>query len=544
MPSQYDAIVIGAGHNGLACAAYLARAHLSVLVLEQYHTVWGMTITEELTLPSFWSDVHASGYQLANLSPAVGELDLMRQGIELIEPTYVYGHAYSDGRSLAIGRDVAQNVNRIGRISTQDAAAWQTLTDQYLTRKQRFVAGFFSPPGTLSAEISAMEQTPGGLDAYRFSLQSARAFCDATFETDRIKSLFGAFGQFVGNAPDDAGGAEAAWLFAMVLQDAGNNLVKGGMHQVSHALAADVIAHGGEIRTSTTVSHIQVEKNRATSVQLADGEVIPVGRLVVAGTDPGHAILDLLGPEVLDDEIIQSMRKYEWGDATMVIWVALEDEVSYRADEALGKAAHVHLTPPSLDALAESAAQCRAGLLPQTPLIVCWNDSAIDPSRAPAGKALKKFVVLGVPFEITGDATGRVAARIWDDAREPYADELIDMIDAHYLPGLKEKILRRTVHSPLDLERKLSSAVRGTIGHGATLPYQMGPLRPIPQLAHYRTPVSNVYLCSSGTHPGPGVSMGPGRNAARVIYGDLGLDFASVTEHGEDMDRSKATART
>lgn len=541
MSPTYDAIVIGAGHNGLACAAYLARANLSVLVLEQYHTVGGMTITEELTLPGFWSDVHASGYQLANLSPAVDELDLMCQGIELIEPTFVYGHAFADGSSVAVGRDVSQNVERIGRLSAQDATAWQALTDQYLAGRERFVAGFFSPPSTLSGEIEAMERTPGGLDAYRFSLQSARAFCDATFESDRIKSLFGAFGQFVGNAPDDAGGAKAAWLFAMVLQDAGNNLVKGGMHRVSQALAADVVAHGGAIQTSTTATRILLEDGRATGVQLAGGEVIPVGKLVAAGTDPGHAILDLLGPGVLDERVTEGMRRYEWGDATMVIWVALASDVAYAADPSLGQAAHVHLTSPSLAALAESAAQCRAGLLPETPLIVSWNDSNIDPSRVPAGKALKKFVVLGVPYEITGDAAGRVAARTWDEAREPYADYLIDMIEEHYLPGLKENILGRTVHSPLDLERKLSSAVRGTIGHGATLPYQMGPMRPIPQLARYRTPVANVYLCSSGTHPGPGVSMGPGRNAAQIIYRDLSLDFGAVTSSAGENQPATAT---
>lgn len=542
MSSPYDAIVIGAGHNGLACAAYLARADLKVLVLEQYHTIGGMTITEEMTLPGFLSDVHASGYQLANLSPAVEELGL-RAHYDLVEPAYVYGHAFADGTSVAIGRDVARNAAHIQTFSQGDAAAWQTLTNQYHARKQRFVDGFFSPPGTLSAELGAMEQLPGGLDAYRFSLQSARAFCDATFETDRIKSLFGAFGQFVGNAPDDAGGAEAAWLFAMVLQDAGNNLVKGGMHRVSQALGADILAHGGEIRTGTSVARIQVENGRATGVELAGGEAIPVNQLVVAGTDPGHAMLDLLGASVLDGEIIQSMRHYEWGDATMVIWVALESDVAYAADLDLGQAAHVHLTPPSLDALATSAVQCRAGLLPETPLIVCWNDSNIDPSRAPAGRALKKFVVLGVPYQIAGDATGRVTARSWDDAREAYADYLIDMIAAHYLPGLKEKILRRTVHSPLDLERKLRSAVRGTIGHGATLPYQMGPMRPIPQLGRYRTPVPNVYLCSSGTHPGPGVSMGPGRNAAQIIYGDLGLDFAPTTRGADEMRAAAAASR-
>ena len=199
-----------------------------------------------------------------------------------------------------------------------------------------------------------------------------------------------------------------------------------------------------------------------------------------------------------------------------------------RATSEAGAAAHVHLTAASLDALARAADECRAGRLPAAPFIVSWNDSTIDPGRAPAGKHLKKFVVLGVPYQITGDATGRIDGRDWDAVREPYADYLIDLIEASYLPGFKARILKRVAHSPLDLERKLSSAVRGTIPHGSMLPYQSGSLRPIPELGHYRTPVPNVYLCGSGTHPGAGVSMASGRNAAQVIYADLHLNFAGT----------------
>jgi phytoene dehydrogenase-like protein len=172
--------------------------------------------------------------------------------------------------------------------------------------------------------------------------------------------------------------------------------------------------------------------------------------------------------------------------------------------------------------------QCRGGSLPSAPMIVSWNDSAIDPSHAPAGKALMKFVVLSVPYVITGDATDKIPARTWDEAREPYADYLIDLITANYIPDLKAKILKRVAHSPVDISRKIISAVRGTLGQGAFLPYQSGSQRPIPELGQYRTPVPNVYLCSSGSHPGPGVSMAPGRNAAQVIFADLGLDFKSV----------------
>jgi phytoene dehydrogenase-like protein len=528
MSPSHDAIVIGAGHNGLACACYLARAGLKVLVLEQYHTFGGMTLTEEVTLPGFWSDVHASGYQLANFSPAPRELELARHGLALVKPEVVYAHAFADGRVIAVHRDVEKSIASIARFSQRDAAAWRALSARYQAERAGLIAAFFAPPASFAEQAAAMQRTPGGMDRYRFSLQSMRSWCNELFETEEVKCLQGAFALFVGHAPDDAGGAESAYLFGHVLQAEGNNLVQGGMHGVPRALAADLREHGGEIRTSAAVERIVVAGGRATAVRLAGGEEIPVGKLVASSTDPAQLILRLLGEQVVGQAISANMRRYEWGDATMVIWVALDGPVDYRAGAEAGAAAHVHLTAASLDALARASDECRAGLLPAAPFIVSWNDSAIDPSRAPAGKHLKKFVVLGVPYQITGDATGQIAGRDWDTVRERYADYLIDLIETNYLPSLKARILKRVVHSPLDLERKLSSAVRGTIPHGAMVPYQMGALRPIPELGHYRTPVPNVYLCGSGTHPGAGVSMASGRNAAQVIYDDLHLNFAKA----------------
>src|SRR5262249_40378815 len=175
---QYDAIVIGAGHNGLACACYLAKVGLKVLVLEQYHDVGGMTLTEELTLPGFWSDVHASGYQLANLSPAPRELELARYGVELIEPDLVYGHAFSDGRGLAISRDLDRTTENIARFSRKDAGTWRRLFQQYQAQKDGIVAGLFSPPPSFADEAATMQKTPAGMDEYRFSIQSMRSWCD------------------------------------------------------------------------------------------------------------------------------------------------------------------------------------------------------------------------------------------------------------------------------------------------------------------------------------------------------------------------------
>ncbi|MGJ0504277.1 MAG: phytoene desaturase family protein [Methylocystis sp.] len=523
MTKGYDAIVIGAGQNGLTGACYLARAGLSTLVLEQYSAIGGMTISEELTLPGFQSDVHASGYQLANISPVPAELDLAGHGVELIEPERVYAHAFPDGRAIVVERDLDRTIAALEPWSRRDAAACRRLFELFGREKANLVRSMFSAPPSFAATAQALASTPGGMARERFSLQSVRSWANETFETEVVRSLFGAFGLFVGSAPDDAGGAEIAWLFGALLQQTGNNLVRGGMHQVSRALARVLAEHGGEIRTSAVVDRILVDNNRARGVRLATGEEIGAREIVVSCADPGQLVNRFLGAEVVGKEIADAMATYEWGDATMAMYVALDRPVEFAAGPELRQAAHVHLSPPSIGAMAEAMNQCRAGELPTAPLVVAWNESAIDPSRAPDGKALMKFVVLGTPWNISGDATGKIVARDWDAAKEPYAAHLLESIERDYLPGLRQHILKCAVHSPVDMNRKLSSAVKGTISHGAMLPYQKGSMRPAPGLGQYRTPVPNVYLGDSGCHPGAGVSMAPGHNAAKTILSDLKL---------------------
>src|SRR5262245_18752813 len=525
MREAYDAIVVGAGHNGLACACYLARAGLRVVVLEEYPAVGGMTLTEELTLPGFRSDVHASGYQLANISPAVGELELADHGVELIEPRVAYAHAFPGGDCIAVGQDLEAAEMSVARFSAKDGRTVRSLFECSRDRREGIIASMFSPPASLGIAAQKAEEVPGGMDAYRFGLQSVRSWCDELFEAEQTKCMFATFGAFVGHGPDDAAGAEISWLFASVLQAEGNKLVKGGMNEVTHAMAAHLRSLGGTVRTSAPVDEIIVRSGKAAGVRLAGGEEVG-GGLVASSVDPAQLVLKLLGEAVVGSAIADKARRIEWGDSVLVIYTALDGPVDYRAGRSADEAAHVHLTGDSLSTLATAVDECRAGLLPAAPAVVSWNDATIDASRAPEGRDLKKFVVLGVPYEIGGDATGEVGMGTWDEIKERYADHLIETISTRFMPTLQERMLKRVVHSPLDIERKLSSAVRGTIPHGAPLPYQSGPLRPIPELGQYRSPVSNVYLCGSGSHPGAGVSMAAGRNAAQVICADLGVDFA------------------
>ena len=508
---RYDAAVVGAGHNGLTSAAYLARAGLKVLVLERGAALGGMTITEELAAPGFHSDVHASGYLVAKLSPAPEELGLAGHGLRLLTPDPNWAQVFPDGRALTIGRDVAATARSLAPFSARDADTWRALDDRYLAAKPAILAVMNHPPPSLAAEYARPDAAAG----YRFKLQSARSWVDETFESAELRLFVASAGLHAGLAPDDALGAEFAWLFLCAVQDVGCSIVAGGMHQVPLALAKAVAAHGGEVRTGAEVATIECAAGRALGLRLASGERIAVDGPIAVNADPRH-LVELLG-EAAGAEARAQIATYEWGPSFFGVHVALDRPVAFKAGAAAGSAAYVHASQASIDALARSFADLRAGVLPAEPMVGIIDEAARDPGRAPAGRGLMKFIVHFVPW--------RPAAGDWDQVKDAYADQILAWLDAAFLPGLRQRIIARSVQSPLDYQRRTASAVHGTHQHGAYLPYQLGPLRPLPALAGYRTPIANVYLCGAGSHPGAGVSMAPGRNAAQVICADLKRAF-------------------
>ena len=249
MASGYQAIIIGAGHNGLTCAAYLAKAGLKVLVLEDYAEIGGMTISEEIAAPGFLSDIHASGYLVAKLTPTPQELDLAAHGLELITPDPNWAQVYPDGRALLIGRDVEATAKSVSAFSAKDAQTWRSLYQNYLVAKPGIVTGMHAAPPSLAQEFAGAD----AVQHYRFQFQSVRSWIEQTFESAEIRNFFACAALHAALAPDDALSAEFAWLFACAIQDVGCSMVKGGMHNVSRAVAEVERAHGGELRTRAGV---------------------------------------------------------------------------------------------------------------------------------------------------------------------------------------------------------------------------------------------------------------------------------------------------
>lgn len=514
---EYDAIVIGAGHNGLTCACYLAKAGLEVLVVEQYRSIGGMTITEEITLPGFKSDMHAFGYQLANLSPAPKELQLENWGFELIRPEISYSHVFpkKNGGYISMYRDINNTLKSIQSYSKKDAQTWKTMFDKYIANKNSIVSSINSPPFNNRLGTGSITED---FDRYRETLQSMRSWTDEWFESEEVKVMFGSFASFVGLSPDDAGGGELSYLFASVMQDCGNNVVKGGFGNLTMALARYLQSKGGNVITNANVDKIIIKNSRAVGVKLDNGKEIGAKKLVVSSTDPATLILKHIGQEYLEKTIIDKIRKIEWGDAIMAIYVALDGPPKYYVENEVTKSAQLHLSENTVDQFAKTYCECRSGRLPSRPLAIMSNDSACDPTRTPSkGKHLIKFLILNVPYKIhriensginkSGNKKlNNFANPSWDEnTKEQYGDQIMSMLEEMYISNLKKIMLKMVVYSPVDFETRPSTSVHGTLACSAMVPYQKYSMRPIPELAGYTVPsIPNIYLCGSGSHPGPG----------------------------------------
>jgi phytoene dehydrogenase-like protein len=459
-----------------------------------------------MTLPGFTHDLHAAGIQLANLSPSLQELGLSEHGFTMLRPPINYVHLFSDGRSVEFHRDLDGTCKSLARHSPADARRWRVLMQEFESDRGRIVEELFSPP------------EPAALGPEKYA--TLRTWLDANFESEAVKTAFAAWGLHVSVAPDDPGGI-ATSSFGTVIQAVGNNPVRGGMQHLPDALARVLREHGGEIVCDARVTKILIEGGQARGVRLEDGTEYRAPT-VAASVNPILLARDLVTEEELGSGVSAKMRTVENGFAQMTVWLALEGPVEFRAGAYFHRSLYAHATLAGVDALQSVTERVRAGVLPADPMLLFVNEGGVDPTRVPPGRASMRILVLPLPWEIREDAEAAVPGTSWEQARESYADHVIALAERHCVPGLRNRISKRVVHDPVTMARESPDCHRGDVSHVGMRPEQSGANRPIPEMGRYRTPVRGLYLCGSGTHPGSGVTLACGRNAARVIVEDLG----------------------
>ncbi len=520
----WDAVVIGGGHNGLACAAYLARGGQRVCVLEARDLLGGAAVTEE-PWPGY--RVSSASYVVSLLPPEVVEdLRLRDFGyrVSLIEPDYFL--PYEDGTSLTIWSDAARTAEEIASRSAADAAAYMEF-DRYFDRVARLLRNLMTviPPDLTRRDIPEWIRLGARLrswtqrdvvDVVRVFTMSAADFLDEWFEDERVKgalatqALVGAWG-----GPMSPGSAYVLlhhWVGEVEGHIGGWGWVHGGMGALSEALAASARSYGAQTRTGAAVESVVVEGGRARGVRLADGEVVHARR-VVSSAHPVTTYLGLVGEAHLPDEVTAAIRRYRSRSGSVKVNLALDrlPVPSAWAGEVPGDP-HRGLIAisPSVEYLERAWDDAKYGRTSAEPYVELVLPTAIDSSLAPPDRHLALCFTQFGPYEL--------AEGSWDTERERYGRRVVSLLDA-YMPGLADSVEHMEVLSPPDMEARYG-LLGGNIMHGELSIDQMFSLRPVPGYADHRTPVEGLYLCGSGTHPGGGVMAVPGRNAAMTVLGD------------------------
>ncbi|MFN2491199.1 MAG: phytoene desaturase family protein [Actinomycetota bacterium] len=521
-----DVVVVGGGHNGLACAAYLARGGLDVLVLESRSTPGGAAATEE-PWPGY--RVSTASY-VVSLMPEriVSELNLKRHGyrVTVLEPDYYI--PYADGTALTLWGDTQRCAAEIARFSTRDARSYVEF-DAYLTRLGHLVHEllYVVPPNLKLSELPRWAGLGGRLrrwtgrdvaEVVRLFTVSAADFLDEWFSDERVKGALASqaiIGAWTG--PMSPGSAYVLlhhWMGSVEGREGAWAWVHGGMGSVGTALAGAAREAGAEVRMSAPVARVVVDNGAAAGVELQDGTV-QRARRVVSNAHPITTLRDLVGEEHLSPDVARDVRRFRTRSGSVKVNLALGDLPRPRSWEGpVPGDPHTGIfsISPSIEYLERAWDDAKYGRMSEHPYIEAVFPTVFEPGLAPEGKHIALCFTQFGPFEL--------AEGSWDDGgREAYGNKIVETL-SHYAPNVEAAVEAVEVLAPADIERRFG-LLGGNIFQGDMTPDQMFMLRPIPGYADYRTPVARLYMCGSGTHPGGGVMAVPGLNCAGVVLRDV-----------------------
>ena len=520
-----DVVIIGGGHNGLITAYYLAKAGFKPLVLERRPQVGGAAITDEFH-PGFRCSTlaHSAGPLLPKI---VRDMQLEKHGMKLITPDTCVSALLPDGRALSLYPDENKSAQSIAAFSQKDAAKYPEFAAS-LAKISKVIAEALSttPPDIdhpSSGDMWSMLKTGRALrnlgkrDMYRVLRWGPMAVADLVaeyFETELLRAVIaarGIFGTFLG--PWSAGSA-----LQLLIRAAGDAhpagcgfFAAGGMGALTQAMASSAKAAGVEIRTSAEVIEIRVKDGAATGVLLGTGEEINA-KAVISNADPKRTLLKLTDPTHLSPDFVQKLQHYRGNGTVAKVNLALSGLPTFtplKNGDANALKGRIHIGP-EIDYLERAFDESKYGNFSRQPYLEATIPSLTDPTLAPDGKHVMSIYMQYAPYKLKGD---------WDEQRKDLGQTVVKTL-AQYAPNLPEMILHHQIITPLDLE-EVYGMTGGQIFHGDLALDQFFTMRPLLDWARYKTPIENLYLCGSGTHPGAGLTGGSGANAAREILKEL-----------------------
>lgn len=509
-----DAVVIGAGPNGLVAANVLADAGWDVLVLEEQPEPGGAVRSYAGPAPGYVGDSCSAFYPLAAASPAIQRLRLDDHGLRWTHAPAVLAHPMLDGTCAVLHRDLERTVSGLNKLSDGDGDAWRRLYDEWQRTGDALIAALFTPFPPVKAGLRLARQL-GAAGMLRFARQSllpVRRLANEEFTGAGATLLLAGSALHADLNPESAGSAAFGWLLAMLGQQFGFPVPVGGAGQLTAALVRRLRSRGGRLECNAGAREVIVRSGRAVGVRTGDGRTFDARRAVLAAVPAPHLYGGLVGWEHLPVRLRDDIRRFEWDFATFKVDWALDGPVPWTAAET-ASAGTVHIAA-DIDELSAFARQVSTGYLPDRPFLLVGQMTTSDPTRSPAGTE-SLWAYTHVPRAVTGDAGGRLEGR-WDDRDQA---EFADRIEAQLermAPGFTDRVVARRLSAPSTIQAHDASLVDGAFNGGTAGIHQQLMFRPTPALGRPETPVTGLYLASASAHPGGAVHGACGSNAARA----------------------------
>jgi phytoene dehydrogenase-like protein len=501
-----DAVVIGAGPNGLVAANLLAAAGWDVVVLEATSRIGGAVTAGDAMVPGFHSDRYSAFYPLAAASPALRELELDRYGLRWTHAPSVLAHVFDDGAAAVLHRQPAETAAALDSFAAGDGERWLRLYRQWAEIGDDVCAALLTPFPPVRAGVRLLRRlrTAQAMRLARTAMLPVRAFGEQTFAGAGARAMLTGLAMHVDLAPEGAGSAGYGWLLAMLGQHHGFPVPVGGAQRLADALAVRLRAYGGAVLRSAMVDRVLVAGGRAVGVRCHDGRLWRARRAVLADVPAPRLYGQLVAEGHLPARLLDDLGTFRWDQPTLKLDWALSGPVPWRDPAAAGAGA-VHLGV-DVDGFTDFAADLATGRIPGRPFVVAGQMTTADPGRSPGGTE-SMWAYTHLP--------ARCGAG-WPVAEADRHADLIDAAVERVAPGFRDLVTARRVSGPDQLERDEPSLVGGAIGGGTAGPDQQLCWRPLPGLGRADTPIDRLYLASASAHPGGGVHGACGANAARA----------------------------
>lgn len=525
MAEKFDVIIAGGGHNGLITACYLAKAGVSVCVVEQGDKIGGGTKTGELAAPGFLSDLCSVSHSMIQANPVIRDDELQLKakfGLQYLNPDKITAMIFDDGRVLEFYTDLDRTCKSIAQFSPHDADAYRRFCNEVFQTLDMLAMGMFSVPPNVGVQAAMMDSNPVGQELMRAQSISAFDLINEWFENDLIKIALARYASESMTNPFDNGTGFGFYIILPFMHKFGSGIPVGGSGALAESLARCLEHHGGVIKLNSAVKEFIHNGTEVGGVLLTSGEEIIASKAVVSTLNTKQVFPDMLPGYSLPEHFVRRVKNNKQASIrAMNVHLALHEEPKYKVGPGVDDFFWIECAHTNVQEFRQAFLDQENGI-PRRDLVGYIGQHKVDPSRVPAGKSMM-YLYAFMPYELANGG-----AKKWDEVGEEVAKGFVEDLRKVTTNMEPDNIIGMAWRTPLDIERQNPAMIGGDIGHMGPYAWQLGGNRPAPGYGQYKSPVGKLYMAGGSTHPGGGVTGGSGRSAAQVLFEDLGLDFDKV----------------